>query len=372
MRPALKAGLLTVWRDRDTLQVGIDPRRAIALAGLAGAGYLLSLLDGSRDRAQVLAAAQEAGIPASAADQVLALLAAAGALHDYPAASYRALPDGLRRRLAPELATAALAYGDADGGARVLARRRAAWVRVHGTGSVGLGVASLLTAAGLGRVTTSGFAAASQDDAVLPAGAAAGPPPGEIPCEEPSRAAAATVRPPGLPAHVAGRPAHAGHPAHAGLPPGLATGGTLPSRPDLVVLAGPQHPELPAALVSAGIPHLAVTAGEAIGTVGPLVVPGRSACLRCLDLARAERDPAWPRILAQVAGREPDPPACDVTLAAAVAAQAARQVLACVDRAEPPAAVTDGTLELVLPGWQWRRRSWRQHARCGCGRRATS
>ena len=34
MRPALKAGLLPVWRDRDTLQFGTDPRRAKALGGL--------------------------------------------------------------------------------------------------------------------------------------------------------------------------------------------------------------------------------------------------------------------------------------------------------------------------------------------------
>ena len=98
------------------------------------------------------------------------------------------------------------------------------------------------------------------------------------------------------------------------------------------------------------IPHLAVSAGEAIGMVGPLVLPGSTACLRCLDLARADRDPAWPLILAQLAGREPDPPACDAPLAAAVAAQAAFQALAFIDRASPAAAVTNGTLELVLPG----------------------
>jgi hypothetical protein len=28
--------------------------------------------------------------------------------------------------------------------------------------------------------------------------------------------------------------------------------------------------------------------------------------------------------------------------------------------------VHDGTLELVRPAWQWRRRSWRPHPDCGC------
>jgi len=323
MRPALKPGLLAVWRDRDTLQIGIDPRRATALAGMAGVGGLLGLLDGSRDRAQVLAAARDLGIPEAAADRVLTLLAAAGALHDMPASAHGPVPGPLRRRLAPELATASLAHGDSDGGARTLARRRQASIWVHGTIGAGLSLAALLSGAGIGRVRTSGPAAA-------PSGA-------------------------------------------ADLPPGLATGhGRGQPRPDLVVLAGPCHPELPAALVSACLAHLALSAGEAIGTVGPLVLPGRSACLRCLDLARADRDPAWPLILAQVAGRVPDPAACDTILATAVAAQAAAQVLHFVDRAAPASAVTNGTLELVLPCWQWRRRSWQPHSRCACGSRAGS
>jgi bacteriocin biosynthesis cyclodehydratase domain-containing protein len=124
-------------------------------------------------------------------------------------------------------------------------------------------------------------------------------------------------------------------------------------------------------LVSHGMPHLAASASEAIGVVGPLVLPGRSACLRCLDLARTERDPAWPLILAQLASQAAaDPLGCDTVLATMVAAQAAAQALAFLDQgAEAAAAVTNGTLELVLPGWQWRRRSWHPHPRCGCRRR---
>jgi hypothetical protein len=118
------------------------------------------------------------------------------------------------------------------------------------------------------------------------------------------------------------------------------------------------------------VPHLAAAASEAIGVVGPLVLPG-TACLRCLDLTRAERDPAWPLILAQLAGGGADPPACDTVLAMAVAAQAAAQALAFVDRPTSASAVINGTLELVLPDWRWRRRTWLPHDRCGCGRRST-
>ena len=30
-------------------------------------------------------------------------------------------------------------------------------------------------------------------------------------------------------------------------------------------------------------------------------------------------------------------------------------------------ATANGTLEVVLPDWQWRRRTWAPHPACGCG-----
>ncbi len=324
------------WRDQDTLQLGIDPRRAVALTGLGRAAAVLGLLDGSRDHAQVLAAAQERGIPRDAADQVIALLAAAGVVEDFPAAALRALPDGPRARLACELASASLAYGHADGGARILSRRQAARIRVYGTGPVGPAVASLLAASGVGQV-----ASVSQ----------AGPP----------DAGRADARFPG--AGTNGRSAR--RPRPGARYPAAEAG----QRADLAILAGGYPAELPGELAASGTAHLAASASEAIGVVGPLVIPGRSACLGCLELARRDRDPAWPLILAQVAGRSASPAACGAALAAAVAAQAAGQALSFIDLARPADAVINGTLELVLPGWQWRRRSWAPHPRCRCSRR---
>jgi bacteriocin biosynthesis cyclodehydratase domain-containing protein len=352
MRPALKPGLLPVWRNRDTVQIGIDPRRAVALTGVRGADALLRLLDGSRDRAQVLAAASDLGMDTAAADQVLSLLTAAGALSDLPAGRYGTLSAGARARLAPELATAALARGDADGGARTLARRQAACVRVHGASRPGLWIAGMLTAAGIGLVISTGPSAAGASAAETGPG---------------RRGATA----PGAPGARAGRggprpPAGADRAARRAQGPRAQ-----PRRPSLVVLADSHRRELPAALAQKLVPHLAVSASEAIGVVGPLVLPGRSACLRCLDLTRSERDPAWPLILAQLSAQAgADPPGCDTVLAATVAAQAVAQALAFIDQDGQAPAVTNGTLELVLPGWQWRRRTWQPHPRCGCRYRA--
>jgi hypothetical protein len=394
MRPAIKPGLLVVWRDRDTLQIGIDPRRAVALTGMGRAAGLIGLLDGSREHSQVLAAAEELGIPRDAADQVIGLLAAAGAVQDFPAAELRALPDGPRARLARELATVSLAHGHTDGGARALARRQAATVLVYGVGPVGAEIASLLTASGVGRVMCTGPVGQRPARPTVPSRPRTqrrGTPPPAVgqPASDAVPGPAGQARP-GQP--LAGprsaqqRPAQqrpSGQPPAQRQPVGQGAAGASRRRanprranprprPDLAVLTDGYPAELPGELVASGVLHLAASAREAIGVVGPLVVPGRSACLGCVELARSDRDPAWAFILAQAAGQAAQPVACAATLATAVAAQAVSQVLSCLDLAQPAAAVTNATLELVAPGWQWRRRSWPQHGRCRCSTRSVT
>src|ERR1700683_5383788 len=92
----MKAGMLPVWRARDTLQFGVDPRRAVALRGMGEVAAIVSLLDGSRDRSGLIDAAREQGVPAQAAGRVLGLLAAAGVLDDFPAALHAGLADLVR------------------------------------------------------------------------------------------------------------------------------------------------------------------------------------------------------------------------------------------------------------------------------------
>ena len=209
------------------------------------------------------------------------------------------MPDGLRSRLAPELATTSLAHGDGDGGARALARRSGTYVRIYGAGKVGSVIATLLAAAGVGHVS-------SRDSGTV---------------------SAADLVPGGLSEADIGAPRSAGAARAIRRTAPEARTGDDARRPDLAVLTGRDGPELAARLLADDVPHLIAAAGEAIGIVGPLVIPGRSACLHCLDLARAERDPAWPLVLAQLIGRQPSTPACDCVLATSVAAQASAQVL---------------------------------------------
>lgn len=294
-------GLQPLWRDRDTVQVGVDGRRAVAISGMRGAADVIRLLDGSRTRDVLVAEAGERGLPPPVTERILTMLATGGAIIDFPADAMRSMPCELRRELAPALAVASLATKDADGGVRLLGRRAATTVHVRGHGRLADLIADLLTRSGVAA-------------AVRPAGRARGEP-----------------------------------------------------TPDLVVLVGYPGPEHAAELRHQRQAHLAVCVSEAIGVVGPLVRPGQTACLRCLDLARADRDPAWPLILAQLPAGRMDMTAGDALLATAVAAQAAAQVVAFAERSELVAATTNGTLELALPAWQWQRRTWPPHEACTCG-----
>ena len=284
------------------MQIGVDSRRAVALTGVGSAAAVIRLLDGSRDRCQLVKEADQQGVAAAVTERILATLAAAGVLVDLSALFRQCIPAELGDERAAELATASMIRQDSDGGAQLLARRAATAVHVHGSGRIADCIGQLLTTAGL--------------------------------------VALAAAR-------------------------GRADPGA--SAPDLAILVGRPEQAQSEALRRGGVPHLTVSANEAIGIVGPLVRPGVTACLRCLDLTRAERDPAWPLILAQLSGRDAEPQACDATLAAAVAAQAAAQAIAFADRAPLAEATANGTLELVLPGWQWRRRTWLPHQACSCG-----
>ncbi len=136
------------------------------------------------------------------------------------------------------------------------------------------------------------------------------------------------------------------------------------AEPALTVLAGPTaEPDrtLTDALFAAGRPHLLVRVEPGRAVVGPLVVPGRTPCVRCLDLSRCRLDAAWPHLLAQLCreAAEPDP-----VLLAWVATIASVQIRAWLAGTLPESA--GGSLELGRPDFRMRSRPWSASPSCGC------
>lgn len=98
------------------------------------------------------------------------------------------------------------------------------------------------------------------------------------------------------------------------------TGGAGDARTALSVLLhdGEAHRDTADALVSAGCAHLPVWWRCGLPHIGPLVVPGVTACLRCVDAHEGEADPRRALLLEQAA-REHAPPPDPVLLALASA-----------------------------------------------------
>lgn len=71
--------------------------------------------------------------------------------------------------------------------------------------------------------------------------------------------------------------------------------------PDLTVLADAHHPDVPVDFDHPAMtgPHLFVATYAERAVVGPLVVPGRTGCLRCRHLHRRDADPTWPVVAVQ-------------------------------------------------------------------------
>jgi bacteriocin biosynthesis cyclodehydratase domain-containing protein len=332
LHPAARA----LWRPDSTLQLELGDRAVI----IQGAG--VEAVRGVIGRRAAGAAAPD--------DDVVQRLTEAGYLWpaDGCATDGDASPDSRLApptpRLAGELRAMTARHGERA--AELLHARRQVSVLIQGDSRAGPLVAALLGAAGIGRVCvqeTTRTARPVRMHQSLPGGI--GP-------EDEGRpfgaAASAALRRAAPDANPRRQPSH--------------------EAPDLVLLAydEPIDPDHRAALHTYGQAHLPIRLAAAHGVVGPLVVPGLTSCLRCADLHRLDRDPAWTALAVQLSTPPPTGSASPVTLAATFAAVAAGQALAYLD-GEQPAAI-EGTLEQHLPDWRLRRRSWPVHPECDCCR----
>ena len=115
-------------------------------------------------------------------------------------------------------------------------------------------------------------------------------------------------------------------------------------------------------LIQDGRPHLVVSGSPTGWEVGPFVVPGRTACLRCVDAALAEAEPRRAVVTAQLA-QSAVPVPVSPTLQSAALALAAREVVSYVD-GQPP-TTWSASLLLAASGPP-QVRTWPRHPLCGC------
>lgn len=116
-------------------------------------------------------------------------------------------------------------------------------------------------------------------------------------------------------------------------------------------------------LVRHDLTHMVLGCHRDVGRIGPLVMPGRTPCVGCQDLARTRHDPHWPAVLSQLdrAQARPQP-----TLLQWVAARTVLEV-GWLARSLARAEHWQGRVELVdLHYPQQREVNFRAHPDCGC------
>lgn len=314
-----------LWRADTVAQIGDGDRRVVLDRMDRELITWLFTLNGERTLDTALDAAEASGLGRHRPLALLHAVALTGILDDAAImpASLREAPLHVRDRLAHDIAATRHAHGEASASADAMERRRTASVAVHGDGPVADAVVLALTQAGIGRVIR----------------------------EAPQRSSSRKGR-------------------------------RVSAERDFQVLCHSVHPEIfdDAGAVTVDVPHLPVVAFGARAVVGPLVIPGVTGCLRCMELHQVDADPAWPRVSAQLAHWHWESVPIDSALAHMSAAWAALHVLAWVESADREDRVRRGwtptwatpppayghRLHLHLPGGEVTTHRAPAHPLCGC------
>lgn len=313
-RPWTRDDVPLAWRSDSTAVIGYPPVIWRLDDTTPDELEWLRSLAGDRTLDVVLADGAARGIPARRLRSLLAVGVRSGLIDDAAA-----MPDSLRHAVAavrdslePEIASMRVMHGSGSVAREVIDRRRSSVVSVRGSGPLADAVCLALSCSGVGNVVSAGSPHSSSRRHRRSSGDRA--------CQ---------------------------------------------------VLCDAAHPDgaWDVDAMALDLPHIAVTAFGGQAVVGPLVLPGRTSCLRCRDLHRADADPAWPRLTAQWAHRAPHTPPVAAALAHLAAAVATLQVLAVIDSADgdlPPLATLNGALVVTLPGGAIQAEPRPPHALCGC------
>jgi bacteriocin biosynthesis cyclodehydratase domain-containing protein len=359
MHPMVKPALRRGWRDLNTVQFGMTPAHALTLGPMDTAtGSFLDLLNGTRGMELLREEGRRMDLPDGHVDGLVRRLSRAGLLDDArgggPAADTLRKKRDVLDRLRPDLASLSLTTSEPGEALGRLAARRSQRVQVRGAGRVGALLASLLAGAGVGEVEV------RDGGRVEPWDVAPGGHPAQAVGDRRDESARRAVR--------QAAPDRPPRRAELPLPPGGGDPGfslvILAPRDDVAVHA--PDPSCAEPLMASGTPHLYAGVVEGTGVVGPLVLPGETGCAGCLHEDRTDRDPTWPRLIAQWrSGRQRQVRPCDLALATTVAGLAAAHALAFLDGRAPSS--TGARWEVSLPTLHWHARPVWAHSACPCG-----
>lgn len=335
-------------RSEQCTQFGVG-EQSVILDGLTGPDKKLInlLIEGTDEPGRLLAG--KCGLLPARADYLIRMLQPVLIM---PLQSETAL-SGLRAdRLEPDIIQWSAAYE--LNAAPIMERRNRSAVRVMGLGRTGSTIAQALAAAGIGTLLL------DDNHRVRPADVGAG----SFRLCDVGMPRAAAVR----------RQIHHIDPTiqtHAIRQPGQertydASFFTL----DLVIHIAHDITDehLQAELMHKEQPHLSVILRDRDVLIGPLVVPGQTACLGCVDQHRADQDPRWLEICRTMRARmsaEMNPPPEETAVALFAAGSAVLQSLLLIDGVNRPSGWSS-VVQMRAADGSSTTCSYQPHPTCGC------
>lgn len=280
----INPGLRLVWRDQSTVQIGLGSGGTI-VAGLdsADASFIRALRDGICD-VELASVAAACGVGARRRDEII------GALGGLLFADSAMAPRGFsEEKLLPEKAALMGLYHDSV--EEMLSSRSKSSVHLIGLGRTGASIAHLLLNAGVGSIFL-------EDDSHVTA-VDVGP-------------AAYQVADIGLVRSVAARRNAGGFDAGERLHVvrSSARHTASPEHVDLIIVVTHDavDQQTSARFMHSDTPQLFVLTREQDATVGPLIIPGQTACAECVEHHRSESEPLWMDFCQQLADPAEGPP----------------------------------------------------------------
>lgn len=140
------------------------------------------------------------------------------------------------------------------------------------------------------------------------------------------------------------------------------------AQPDLAIIVAQFviEPELHGAWLRRDVPHLAVVFGDARVRIGPVIEPGRTPCLYCLERWATDADPARPALASQLWGKR-SPAETSLVTSEVVAIVSRYAVSRLATRPQTGALGAPATsLELDIATGQVTERVWLPHPECAC------
>lgn len=327
MRVRLRPGLRVLWRNSETIQLGWGGEPRVIFS------------NPSRDDLKLLEQLHFNGVTNDRSNPILRSLAEHNLLLPASSRSLTELEHSFRFRLAPDAAMRSMTAASGDGWEHILARTRAT-VAVRGLGRTGGQLVHLLAHCGIRELIIWDDAPVLGQDVS----------PGAYSRDD-----------------LMKRRDHALRDGLARQYPDVSVSVDPEGRADLVIFIGHYLVDslLLDDLMRNDVPHLAITLCDNRASIGPIVEPGKTPCLRCVEMHLTDADPAWPMLGTQLLDLKPEEIHPEESaLASLTASVALGMVLSHI--AGSSEAHRGLSTEVSLADFLPAARSWQPHPDCGC------